>query len=428
MDDNSFDGLDSLDFNPNMYYEDTWSNIGNLNADNLDNVSSNDGSNSPKIPFSRSNSKDVLGSIDFVQTQRNLNNFLENNRDMEQALRYPNDVPAINPSKRRRSPANSNEKNTWRGKKNISGSINTHVSNNNRKKKTANANAKANSTKSRNTKKKVQRETSDTNCLETSSSVKCLSSNSKSAVVNKNKKSSNKNRLSNIVKNRSNAKESKPPADSKEEIRRRRKNIREKERRQEVNDGFTVLMNLVGLHCQSDKARILNAAADTIQKVCQTNEMYKKAIKRLKHENETLRRVTKQYIYKLTKPVAELIKRSNGEITEASKKEIEAAIVAEQRKLQNDIFNVSGSSSCRSDGAIEEVKVTSNSSVNSNILKRKLDSTRVSSDSSSKHTSNNEIPIQIQEVMDESEAKLPVVKKLKTTSEQIRSVTSNLKT
>ena len=54
MDDNSFDGLDSLDFNPNMYYEDTWSNIGNLNADNLDNVSSNDGSNSPKIEFPRS--------------------------------------------------------------------------------------------------------------------------------------------------------------------------------------------------------------------------------------------------------------------------------------------------------------------------------------------------------------------------------------
>ena len=54
MDDNSFDGFDSLDFHPNMYYEDTWTNIGNLNADNLDNSSSNDGSNSPKITFSRS--------------------------------------------------------------------------------------------------------------------------------------------------------------------------------------------------------------------------------------------------------------------------------------------------------------------------------------------------------------------------------------
>ena len=27
-----------------------------------------------------------------------------------------------------------------------------------------------------------------------------------------------------------------------------------------MNDGFTILMNLVGLHCQSDKARILNTA------------------------------------------------------------------------------------------------------------------------------------------------------------------------
>ena len=36
MDDNSFDGLDSLDFNTDMYYEDEWSNIGgNLNTDNF---------------------------------------------------------------------------------------------------------------------------------------------------------------------------------------------------------------------------------------------------------------------------------------------------------------------------------------------------------------------------------------------------------
>ena len=30
MDDNSFDGLDSLDFNTDMYYEDEWSNIGEI--------------------------------------------------------------------------------------------------------------------------------------------------------------------------------------------------------------------------------------------------------------------------------------------------------------------------------------------------------------------------------------------------------------
>ena len=135
MDDNSFDGFDSLDFHPNMYYEDTWTNIGNLNADNLDNSSSNDGSNSPKITFSRSSSKDVLGSIDFVQTQRNLNNFLENNKEMEQSLQVPNYAPTMNPSKRRRSPANSNGKNTGRDKKNISGSRNTPVSNNYRRRK-----------------------------------------------------------------------------------------------------------------------------------------------------------------------------------------------------------------------------------------------------------------------------------------------------
>ena len=72
MDDNSFDGLDSLDFNTDMYYEDEWSNIGgNLNTDNLDNASSSS-SNSPKIKFSRSNSKDVLGgTIDFANGNRN---------------------------------------------------------------------------------------------------------------------------------------------------------------------------------------------------------------------------------------------------------------------------------------------------------------------------------------------------------------------
>ena len=63
----------------------------------------------------------------------------------------------------------------------------------------------------------------------------------------------------------------------------------------------------------------------------------------LKHENETLRRVTKQYIYKLTLPIAEIIKRNNGEITAESKKQMEDALAAEQRKLQQEIYTSSGS-------------------------------------------------------------------------------------
>jgi len=210
------------------------------------------------------------------------------------------------------------------------------------KKKTAGSSSK----RGRNSKKSLKN--NSYNRSSSSSSLK-LSSNSKSTNVNSNKKIGNKkignkNRVSDSHKGRNNLKDSKKPAiDSKEEIRRRRKNIREKERRQEVNDGFTVLMNLVGLHCQSDKARILNAAADTIQNVCETNELYKKAIRKLKHENETLRRVTKQYIYKLTLPIAEIIKRNNGEITAESKKQMEDALAAEQRKLQQEIYTSSGS-------------------------------------------------------------------------------------
>ena len=117
-----------------------------------------------------------------------------------------------------------------------------------------------------------------------------------------------------------------------------KKDFREKERRQEMNDGYYTY-ELVGLHCQSDKARILNTAADTIQRLCETNEAYKKTIRKLKYENDALRRVTKQYIYKLTMPVAEVIKRNNGEITEESKKQMQAAIEAEQRRLQEEMVS-----------------------------------------------------------------------------------------
>ena len=351
MDDNSFDGLDSLDFNTDMYYEDEWSNIGgNLNTDNLDNASSSS-SNSPKIKFSRSNSKDVLGgTIDFANGNRNIASFLENNKGFEQALRVPGFVSANSPSKRKTSlPVsksskrrnNNHESPLLNNNKNSSSSSSTnsiYFS----KKKTAGSSSK----RGRNSKKSLKN--NSYNRSSSSSSLK-LSSNSKSTNVNSNKKIGNKkignkNRVSDSHKGRNNLKDSKKPAiDSKEEIRRRRKNIREKERRQEVNDGFTVLMNLVGLHCQSDKARILNAAADTIQNVCETNELYKKAIRKLKHENETLRRVTKQYIYKLTLPIAEIIKRNNGEITAESKKQMEDALAAEQRKLQQEICTSSGS-------------------------------------------------------------------------------------
>ena len=351
MDDNSFDGLDSLDFNTDMYYEDEWSNIGgNLNTDNLDNASSSS-SNSPKIKFSRSNSKDVLGgTIDFANGNRNIASFLENNKGFEQALRVPGFVSANSPSKRKTSlPVsksskrrnNNHESPLLNNNKNSSSSSSTnsiYFS----KKKTAGSSSK----RGKNSKKSLKN--NRYNRSSSSSSLK-LSSNSKSTNVNSNKKIGNKkignkNRVSDSHKGRNNLKDSKKPAiDSKEEIRRRRKNIREKERRQEVNDGFTVLMNLVGLHCQSDKARILNAAADTIQNVCETNELYKKAIRKLKHENETLRRVTKQYIYKLTLPIAEIIKRNNGEITAESKKQMEDALAAEQRKLQQEIYTSSGS-------------------------------------------------------------------------------------
>ena len=341
MDDNSFDGLDSLDFNTDMYYEDEWSNIGgNLNTDNLDNASSSS-SNSPKIKFSRSNSKDVLGgTIDFANGNRNIASFLENNKGFEQALRVPGLLSANASSKRKTSPPvskSSKRRNINTESPLLNNNKNSSSNNYFSKKKTAGSSSK----RGRNSKKSLKN--NSYNRSSSSSSLK-LSSNSKSTNVNSNKKIGNKNRVSDSHKGRNNLKDSKKTAiDSKEEIRRRRKNIREKERRQEVNDGFTVLMNLVGLHCQSDKARILNAAADTIQNVCETNELYKKAIRKLKHENETLRRVTKQYIYKLTLPIAEIIKRNNGEITAESKKQMEDALAAEQRKLQQEIYTSSGS-------------------------------------------------------------------------------------
>ena len=71
MDESTLYGLDTLDFNPDMYYEDEWGTLGNLNSDK-----SSNGSNSPKIKLSRSNSKDILGGIgDFSQSKKTLAHF-----------------------------------------------------------------------------------------------------------------------------------------------------------------------------------------------------------------------------------------------------------------------------------------------------------------------------------------------------------------
>ena len=341
MDDNSFDGLDSLDFNTDMYYEDEWSNIGgNLNTDNLDNASSSS-SNSPKIKFSRSNSKDVLGgTIDFANSNRNIASFLENNKGFEQALRVPGLLSAkllrnerqVHPLVKVQNEGTSTLSHCCSTTTKIVVVVIIHTS---AKRKLLVVVAS-----------EVEIVRNRLKIIVTTArhrlSLK-LSSNSKSTNVNSNKKIGNKNRVSDSHKGKNNLKDSKKTAiDSKKKFADVER-ILEKERRQEVNDGLTVLMNLVGLHCQSDKARILNAAADTIQNVCETNELYKKAIRKLKHENETLRRVTKQYIYKLTLPIAEIIKRNNGEITAESKKQMEDALAAEQRKLQQEICTSSGS-------------------------------------------------------------------------------------
>ena len=225
MDDNSFDGLDSLDFNTDMYYEDEWSNIGgNLNTDNLDNASSSS-SNSPKIKFSRSNSKDVLGgTIDFANGNRNIASFLENNKGFEQALRVPGFVSANASSKRKTSlPVsksskrrnNNHESPLLNNNKNSSSSSNNNYFS---KKKTAGSSSK----RGRNSKKSLKN--NSYNRSSSSSSLK-LSSNSKSTNVNSNKKIGNKkignkNRVSDSHKGRNNLKDSKKPAiDSKEEIR-----------------------------------------------------------------------------------------------------------------------------------------------------------------------------------------------------------------
>eukprot|EP00944_MAST-04C_sp_MAST-4C-sp1_P002165 g2165.t1 len=321
MDESTLYGLDTLDFNPDMYYEDEWGTLGNLNSDK-----SSNGSNSPKIKLSRSNSKDILGGIgDFSQSKKNISAFLEHSKDVEGSLRVPSYIPSGSSGKRRSPERSQHSSGKRRGDYDDSFELNASASAGSGSKKKPKSSSSKNIGKSKGSKK----------------STTSSSSNSKGASKTKQEVSKKGN-----VKNRTDAKskgntskQKKPLPDSKEEIRRRRKNFREKERRQEVNDGFTILMNLVGLHCQSDKARILNTAADTIQRLCETNEAYKKTIRKLKYENDALRRVTKQYIYKLTMPVAEVIKRNNGEITEESKKQMQAAIEAEQRRLQEEMVS-----------------------------------------------------------------------------------------
>ena len=321
MDDSALYGLDTLDFNPDMYYEDEWGTLGNLNSDK-----SSNGSNSPKIKLSRSNSKDILGGVgDFPQSKKNISSFLDNNKDLEDSLRVPSYMPPGSISRKRSPGRNQHSSGRRKGDDGEGFGLTTVVSTGSGTKKKSKNSISKSVGKSKSPKKNTKG----------SSSTSKGSSKTKHEVS---KKGNVKNRTDSKSKGNS-SKQRKPPPDSKEEIRRRRKNFREKERRQEVNDGFTILMNLVGLHCQSDKARILNTAADTIQRLCETNEAYKKTIRKLKYENDALRRVTKQYIYKLTMPVAEVIKRNNGEITEESKKQMQAAIEAEQRRLQEEMVS-----------------------------------------------------------------------------------------
>ena len=101
MDESTLYGLDTLDFNPDMYYEDEWGTLGNLNSDK-----SSNGSNSPKIKLSRSNSKDILGGVgDFHQSKKNISSFLEHSKDVEGSLRVPSYI--LENSGKRRSPERS---------------------------------------------------------------------------------------------------------------------------------------------------------------------------------------------------------------------------------------------------------------------------------------------------------------------------------
>eukprot|EP00944_MAST-04C_sp_MAST-4C-sp1_P000246 g246.t1 len=313
MDESTLYGLDTLDFNPDMYYEDEWGTLGNLNSDK-----SSNGSNSPKIKLSRSNSKDILGGVgDFSQSKKNISAFLEHSKDVEDPLRVPSYMPSGSSGKRRSPERRQHSSGKRRGDYGDSFELTAIASAGSGSKKKPKSSSSKDIGKNSPKKKELSREG------ETARSERWIYYTYELGWF----------ALSNT------SKQKKPLPDSKEEIRRRRKNFREKERRQEVNDGFTILMNLVGLHCQSDKARILNTAADTIQRLCETNEAYKKTIRKLKYENDALRRVTKQYIYKLTMPVAEVIKRNNGEITEESKKQMQAAIEAEQRRLQEEMVS-----------------------------------------------------------------------------------------
>lgn len=123
---------------------------------------------------------------------------------------------------------------------------------------------------------------------------------------------------------------------STDELRRQRKNTREKERRHEVNEWFETLMNLLGLRCQSDKARILQKAIEMIQMLNRRLDLCKVSLAKMKHENETLREFSKQYVYKLAKPVAEVLRKNNGMTMSETKAQLRKSVEEEHLKLQKE--------------------------------------------------------------------------------------------